>query len=128
MKLNRNPKMVQKKTQRNDGLRLNIRPPRTLAGTRPIPLTQRETKEAGLPNRMATSHEMLLSWEITQKSPEKGYTRRVKHRRTMLGKILRWEIGMKSRNKKQQRKTGIARGTNRLRETEPWTVPPWELN
>ena len=44
----------------------------------------------------------------------------------MLGKILRWELGMKSRNKKQRRKTGIARGTDRMREMAPWTVPPWE--
>ena len=46
----------------------------------------------------------------------------------IMDKILKWEIGKRSRNKKQDRQKLAGHGTDRLIGMAPWMVPPWELN
>jgi len=86
------------------------------------------TWKARLNHRKANAGKILLRWEMTQKSRYRGNTRQNRHRSMLMGKILKWDIGKRSKNKKQNRKKHAGHGTNRMIGMSPWTVLPWELN
>ena len=70
--------------------------------------------------------EPFQKWETTQKSRYKGNTRRRRRRRKTMERILRWEIGKRSKNKGKDKEKPAGHGNNKMIELA-WMIPPWDL-
>ena len=63
--------------------------------------------------------------EITLKSCHRKSNKLGRAKRGLTKKILWWEIGKRSRKRKQDKEMHACHGTDRLRLMLPWLVPPW---
>ena len=68
----------------------------------------------------APPQEILLHWEMTQKNRDKESGGIRSSKGMIIGKIQKWEIARKDRNKERLRET-----CDRLRDMTPLLVPPW---